>query len=49
MKLWKSFTDGFVGSFALAGAIVMAVVGVAAAFLHGDIPQRGHRETVTRT
>lgn len=48
MKLWNSFREGFVGSFALAGAIVMAVVGVAAAFLHGEVPQRNQRETATR-
>lgn len=48
MKIWASFREGFVGSFALAGAIVMAVVGVASAFLHGETPQRGQRETATR-
>lgn len=48
MKIWSSFREGFVGSFALAGAIIMAVVGVASAFLHGDVPHKGPRETATR-
>lgn len=39
--LWEPFRDGFVGAFVLAGSIVMAVVGVASAFVHsGEAPAR---------
>lgn len=39
--LWEAFRDGFVGAFVLAGAIVMAIVGVASAFVHnGETPAR---------
>jgi hypothetical protein len=48
MKVWTSFMEGFVGSFALAGAIVMAVVSVASAFLHDGQNPNGHRETASR-
>jgi hypothetical protein len=34
---FNSFLDGFVGSFVLASAIVMAVVGVASAFVNGTL------------
>ena len=37
-NLWTTFKDGFVGAFVLAGAIVMAVVSVAGAFVNGDLP-----------
>ena len=47
MKIWTSFREGFVGSFVLAGAIVMAVVGVATAFLHGE-QVRSSRNTAPR-
>ena len=47
-KIWASFREGFIGSFVLAGAIVMAIVGVACAFLNGEVPQRNQNETVTR-
>ena len=49
MKIWNSFREGFVGSFGLAAAIVMAIVGVAAAFVHGEAPSRGQRPPATRT
>lgn len=39
-SIWKSLREGFVGSFALAGAIVMAIVSVASAFVHSDAPAR---------
>lgn len=42
--IWRSFREGFVGSFALAGAIIMAVVGVASAFVHGDAPAKRHTQ-----
>ncbi len=35
-NLWTAFKEGFVGSFVLAGALIMAVVSVAGAFAHGD-------------
>lgn len=31
---WGSFVEGFVGSFRLAAAIILAVVGVASAFVN---------------
>ncbi|MCW5668122.1 MAG: hypothetical protein KIT86_00585 [Hydrogenophaga sp.] len=41
-KLWRSFTEGFVGSFVLAGAIVMSIVSVASAFVNGSLEQERH-------
>ena len=43
MSIWKSFREGFIGSFALAGAIVMAVVATASAFLHEEVSRRTDR------
>ncbi|MBC5763328.1 hypothetical protein [Ramlibacter albus] len=44
MKTWTYFREGFVGSFELAAAIVMAVVRVAADFLNGGAgPRDRHR------
>lgn len=34
-KLTRAAIDGFLGSFRLAGAIVLAIVGVTSAFVHG--------------
>lgn len=34
-ELWKSFKEGFVGAFVLAGSIVMAIISVASDFSHG--------------
>lgn len=48
MKVFKSFKEGFVGSFSLAAAIVMAIVGAASAFVHADQAQRGRSETASR-
>jgi len=39
MNILKTFREGFVGAIALAVAIVMAIVGVASAFLQGDTHQ----------
>jgi hypothetical protein len=47
MKAWKSFSEGFVGAFALAGAIVMAIVAAASAFVHSDPPSTRRQDTVT--
>ena len=33
----KSFREGFVGSFVLAGAILMAIISVASAFANGGL------------
>lgn len=45
---WQSFRDGFVGAFVLAGAIVMAVVNVASAFVRGEpLSRRGDDSAVT--
>lgn len=35
--MWQEFAEGFVGAFRLAGAMVMAVVTVAAAFANGSL------------
>lgn len=48
MKTWTSFREGFVGSFVLAGAIVMAIVGAAAAFINARTDANNHRETSVR-
>ena len=39
---WKIFLGGFYGSFKLAAAIVMAVVGVASAFVNGTLESPPH-------
>lgn len=41
---WYAFLDGFYGSFKLAGAIVMAVIGVSAAFVNGDLNSQQHQQ-----
>lgn len=38
--MWQEFSEGFVGAFKLAGALVMAVVSVAAAFTNGTLDDR---------
>jgi hypothetical protein len=47
MKAWKSFSEGFIGAFALAGAIVMAIVAAASAFINADTPPPRRHETAT--
>ena len=42
---WKAFKDGFVGSFVLAAALVMALVSVASSFVHSDIDRSPHRDS----
>jgi hypothetical protein len=46
-----SFLSGFFGSFKLAAAIVMAIVGVAAAFVNGtfDTSSSHHADRSART
>lgn len=36
-QMWLSFAEGFVGAFQLTFAIVMAVVAVSSAFVHGNL------------
>lgn len=36
-NFWNAFKEGFLGSFVLAFAIVMALVSVAGAFANGDL------------
>lgn len=49
-SIWQDFREGFVGSFVLAGAIVMAVVSVASAFAHGGVDAiRRHKDGSTAT
>ncbi len=40
---WAAFLDGFYGSFKLAAAIVLAVIGVASAFVNGTLNSHDHR------
>jgi hypothetical protein len=47
MKAWKSFSEGFIGAFALAGAIVMAIVAAASAFVHSDPPSSRRHDAIT--
>ncbi len=42
-KMWQAFKEGFVGSFVLAGAIVMAIISVASAFANGTLNSHGHQ------
>jgi len=42
--MWKSFRDGFVGSFVLAGAIVMAIISVASAFVNDGLGSARHHK-----
>lgn len=44
MSVWKSFREGFVGAFVLAGSIVLAVVNVASAFVNTSIDSRRRRD-----
>jgi hypothetical protein len=41
---WTSFLDGFYGSFKLAAAIVLAVIGVASAFVNGGLNSHEHQK-----
>ena len=38
--MWQEFSEGFIGAFKLAGAMVMAVVSVASAFANGTLDDR---------
>lgn len=39
-SIFRPFREGFVGAFALAGAIVLAVFSVTSAFLRGELPSK---------
>lgn len=45
MAIFKSFREGFVGSFQLAAAIVMAIIAVASSFVNQAVPSGGERST----
>ena len=44
---WNLFLEGFYGSFKLAGAIVMAVIGVSTAFVNGGLDAHKHHQDET--
>lgn len=43
MTIFKSFREGFLGSFQLAAALVMAVIAVSSAFVNQAITSGGER------
>ena len=48
MKAWQSFREGFVGSFVLAGSIVLAVVGVASSFVNTSVDSQRRQDDATQ-